>query len=98
MLDQRERVVCVARQEPQGLLRHTEQPFQLHRLNPPGGSAQLSRDHIERTANPNHDRGGQTILVPMNPDLLLRISEPDQDDLRLGLVDSSQQLFMIHVI
>ena len=80
MHHQRRRILRIPRQQAQRLLRHPEAPLHLQHLDPFRRTLQVAGDHVQRPANSDRNRHLQSIAMPVNPDLLLRISECHQKE------------------
>src|SRR5918997_4060706 len=79
-------VLEVASPQPAGLLEEPVGPLEARGLHPARGLARAAGEEVEGRPDPDHD-GRNAPYVLCHPDLLLRASEPDQQDADAGGAD-----------
>ena len=88
----------VAESEAAGLVDQSEQPLEAGAPHPAGCPGAPTGDQIEGAANADGDRDGKSVPIPGDPLVLLGMPEGDQENVGTALLDTSDDVVVVHVV
>ena len=79
-----------------GLADEPVHPFESEHTHPPGGTWASTREEFDAAADEDDKRNAKPVPVTMEPVILLRTAEPDEEDIRCCRGDRVERGAVVH--
>src|SRR5687767_12938098 len=91
------KVLRITPQEPFRFLSQTENPFRATFLHPARSTGETSRKKIDGATDANRDRHAERAVMHVDPFLLFRAAEADEEEIWLSAHDAIANFLVIHL-